>query len=46
MRDTLALRLQPRIARLATEDVIEIVDQIAGQQKSGVKSSLLTNSQI
>lgn len=31
MRDILALRLQPRIARLATEDVIKIVDQIAGQ---------------
>ena len=31
MKDILAMRLQPRIARLATEDVIEIVDNIAGQ---------------
>ncbi len=31
MKDLLAMRLQPRIARLATEDVIEIVDNIAGQ---------------
>lgn len=30
MKDLLAMRLQPRIARLATEDVIEIVDKIAG----------------
>lgn len=31
MKDILAMRLQPRIARLATEDVIEIVDKVAGQ---------------
>ena len=30
MKDILAIRLQPRIAKLATEDVIKIVDQIAG----------------
>lgn len=31
MKDILTIRLQPRIARLATEDVIEIVDKVAGQ---------------